>query len=345
MFASGRTSPGGRLSWARVNASLAENPRPSERHETAVITDFQLLEDVLDEVADATRMAVLHREPEVAAGAVTSDVDLCVADDPLFVVGRIVPKLEDQGILVIMVFHHDRGSYSVFFANPKGSGGAQIDLLHDPKGVGRYGVRTSVVIASRRSGARWPRTADLDETLYVLRKAQVKGDVHRVAHARRHLESTDVTSAMRRGSTIFSPRAATAVATVLRDANSRDADSIRLWRSRVMRPLRLIHRCGYWAHVTGDASPQVAERLRRRTSRLISAVKAKDPSLGLVVSHLWRPYLIVSVGSTPFWPHPDLVLRDRNGDSVDELSTELFTSMHKSVVTKYGLTSARRAGP
>src|SRR5690349_7329309 len=111
-----------------------------------MISDFELLDRVLAALCDATSTAVLHREADVAAHAVVSDVDVAVAADPLDVVSTIAPRLEREGVLPILVFHYDRGSYSFFFSNRAATGGAQVDVLRDAKGVGRYGVRTPALL-------------------------------------------------------------------------------------------------------------------------------------------------------------------------------------------------------
>ena len=144
------------------------------------ITDYQLLDAVLRELQDASEIAVLHREDYIAAHMVDSDADLCVSYHPLEIMSVIAPRLAGSGIFLIQVWNYYRCSYTFFFSDSGGQFGAQIDVLHDPKGIGRYGVRTNVLLAKRSTGVRWPRIDELDEALYVLRKRQVKRDVQRV---------------------------------------------------------------------------------------------------------------------------------------------------------------------
>src|SRR3954470_6415592 len=128
-----------------------------------MISDFEVLERVLGEVQAVTRMAVLHREPDVASHAVSSDVDACIAGDPLLVLASIVPRLEAAGVRTILTFYYDRGSYSFFFSNAEATGGAQVGPLHAPHGAARYGVATTPLLEHSRDGVRWPCLDPLDE--------------------------------------------------------------------------------------------------------------------------------------------------------------------------------------
>ena len=172
-----------------------------------MITDHQLLDVVLGSLADYTDMAVLHRERDVANHLVSSDVDLCVSDAPLSIISAAAPTLESHGVLPIMVFHYDRGSYSFFFSNRLGTGAAQVDVLHDPRGAARYGIRTDALLARRVSGIRWPTIEPLDEALYVLRKRLVKADLPRLVQAREQVLALGLDNATRRVPELFGRRA------------------------------------------------------------------------------------------------------------------------------------------
>jgi len=304
-----------------------------------VITDFELVDAVLSAVERVAQMAVLHRERDVAEHAVESDVDVCIDEDALAVVSAAGPCLEAAGVMPILVFHYDRGSYSFFFSNEAGSGGAQIDFLHDPRGAGRYGVRTDELLRNSSSGVRWPRIDRLDETLYVLRKAQVKRDRTRVASAREEALAHGVERASRRAREIFAPRAVAAVSAALAGYESPRLRAPSLWRSRLMRPSRVFHRCGFWAHLSGDSASWKASDLSERMSHLIASRTAVDPSLSFLLRNLWRPRLVVSVGQRKTWLRPDAVIPATAGEGSDELTSQLVVSMRRKVFSTLKLES------
>ena len=298
------------------------------------------MDQVLTQIQNAGRIAVLHREEEVASHAVDSDVDLCVTVEPLSIISAVAPRLRSEGILPILIFHYDRGSYSFFFSNAEGTGGAQVDLLHDPRGLARYGVRTDVLLAKSCAGARWPRVDRLDEALYVLRKRQVKGDLPSVALARDEVMAFGFANAIRRIPQVFGGRAASGVTAALTRTDVRERRTTGLWRSRFMRPSRVLRRCGFWVHVTGDSAQTEARQLSRRMNRLISASTVTDPSLGFLMNNLWRPRLVVSAGGSRVWPRPDVLLGP--DDSMPEpggVTALLVASMHERVLSTFRLES------
>ena len=112
-----------------------------------------------------------------------------------------------------------------------------IDLVHDNRGVGRYGVRTDQLLARSTPGIRWQRLDALDEALYNLRKRHVKRDSERVVLARHEVVAFGSDRAARRATEIFGRRAAVTVNAVLRH-NSEAPQSDGLWASR--RCVRLV---------------------------------------------------------------------------------------------------------
>ena|SRR5450756_3134414 len=93
------------------------------------ITNYRLVDAVLRELTNASQMAVLNRESDIAAHRVDSDADICVADHPLRIMSVIAPRLVDSGVFLILVWNYDRCSYTFFFSDSSGQSGAQIDVL------------------------------------------------------------------------------------------------------------------------------------------------------------------------------------------------------------------------
>jgi len=294
------------------------------------ITNYELLNAVLHEVDSVTEMAVLHREGEIAYREVNSDVDLCVADSPNRVMSAIVPRLADSEIFLILVSYYDRCSYSFFFSDLQAQSGAQVDLLHDSKGVGRIGVRTNVLLDGKHNGVRWPRINHLDEGLYVLRKRQIMRDIPRFLEAHRALREQGTELATRRSAEIFSPRARSAVVKALTDNSVYLPRTTGIWLSRAMRPSRLVRRYGFWAHLVGDHSTSEAANLAQRMGLLINAEAVVDLDLSCVLANLWRPFLLVSTGKRPAWLRPDMVMESVDGSCrSDALAAQLVASMYR----------------
>lgn len=309
-----------------------------------MITDFDVLDRVLAEVERVSRMAVLHREAAVVEHLVHSDVDICVGSDPLDVAAAVMPSLRANGVVAILVFNYDRGSYSLFFSDLQGSGGAQVDLIHDPRGVSRYGVRTDALLAAAVPGIRWPRLDSLDEALYTLRKRQVKGDATGEARAREAIGALGAKDVRARADEIFGAQAASDMASVLAGRRAPARSTVTLWRSRALRPSRILRRCGHWAHVVGEPVPATAtaNALVRQMNRLIST-RLASARPAPVLKHLWRPNLLVTTGRTTTWPLPDTVLAsDSGGEPPDGLTRQLVESMHHRVCATFGFDGGER---
>lgn len=308
-----------------------------------MISDFSLLDQVLSAIEHTTQMAVLHRERDVAQHSVTSDVDLCVADDPLRVLASIEPGLVEEGVFPVLVFHYDRRSYTFFFLRQNARDGAQVDLLNDTAGRGRYGIRTDVLLGSSVSGTRWPRISGLDEALYVLRKRQVKGDADGIRQALGELSTWDRSDVTHRADQVFSRGGASAVVDLLSRDHIRLRRTTGLWRSRLMRPERWRRRCGYWAHFTGPAASAAAEEISAGLSQvLVRSVAPRNAHPLLILNHLLRPHLIATTEVPRVWPRPDVTLNVNCAPDAASFRENLVHSMHRGVVRRYKLDSRRR---
>jgi hypothetical protein len=126
------------------------------------------------------RFAILHGEANAAAGEVTSDVDVGVADPPTVVLRRLAERMAPLGLRLVVVWPYDAYSVTSFWMSGVGGDGVQLDLTGDLRGDSAYGLRTGVLLEHSVPGVRWNRLTGDAEHLYLLSKRDLKGDRNRV---------------------------------------------------------------------------------------------------------------------------------------------------------------------
>jgi hypothetical protein len=257
--------------------------------------------DVLD-VLDrrGVEYAVLHAAERIRAGTVASDLDIVVAGDPGILIAGLVDELRDVGLTPVMDWNYDLGgTRTVFLAADGGQDGIQLDLLADPEGRGRYGVRSNLLLAGRHFDGRLPVLAARDEVVYLLSKRLIKGDRRRVAELVAAASADPEVPS--RVAQLLVPSVATAVRAVLDGRRAKPparpgrrlATGVRLAR-RFSRPV------GFWFHITDR---RVAEEVRDRVARFIPHVTLAAVSDGrsTAVWRRWRtrlgPGIALSTGN------------------------------------------------
>lgn len=250
---------------------------------------------------------VLHKEEELAAGHVTSDVDL-VVDRPVDeVVAAVTERWRHAGLFPVVVWPYDvGGTGSVFLADATAADGVQIDLLHDPQGAGRYGVLSRRVLQAVRPGSRFPVAGPEAATAYEVVKRIQKGQPELARALIQEHGSAEVADAARG---FLRADMANAVATFTAGGEAtarRGRPSI----ARLVRRLR--HPVGAWVALTNAGlGPTLASRFGRFLPTAVFAGSVSTASwLPSVAPVRWRPGLVFTEdgGSRP-WPfRPDLVV-------------------------------------
>jgi hypothetical protein len=121
--------------------------------------------------------AVLHREEDVARGCVDSDVDVIVDRPVPRVLCTLLSHLSPD-VVLLMTWRYDVTSWSSFWARAGlADGGVQLDLSYDPEGWGRYGLRTTQMLARSEVGIRFRRLSPPAELLYLALKRSLKGEL------------------------------------------------------------------------------------------------------------------------------------------------------------------------
>ncbi|TBT91464.1 hypothetical protein [Propioniciclava tarda] len=128
--------------------------------------------------------AVLHNTESLASNGAISDIDLAVAGDPWEIVAHLAEQQSAHGLLLAMLWEYDRCSLTSIWLSEAGEDGIQLDFLADPKGRGRYGLRTGVVLAEEVKGrGSTPHLSVSAEAVYTLSKRIAKRDHQRALAA------------------------------------------------------------------------------------------------------------------------------------------------------------------
>lgn len=268
---------------------------------------------------------MLHGENEIVRGVVTSDVDIVVDRRVYQVLRTARHELRVNGLHYIIVYPYDPGgSAAVFICDETASRGVHLDLYFDPRGVGRFGIRTSRLFDDTSQGERWPIVSGQHQAAYLLRKRHWKGDLLDLERQRSILQE----SGFDPNGGLFVPRVARSVERVIESgipgrfvvpAPHNILNLVR-WIRRLMRPI------GFWMHVTGSSSGELARHLAERFGRFVITTRAENAPTRPMAKIRWfvqsvlpvtlRAGVFVSWSKQPPKYGPDLVV-DSAGDLSD----------------------------
>jgi hypothetical protein len=294
-------------------------------------TDSRLALTSLEGMRTAgVRFALLHGADRLSAGDV-SDVDLVVGEDPAAVVRRAAAPWEARGLIPVLLWPYDiGGTATVFLAIPDASEGVQLDLLYDPGGVGKYGVRSRTLLASATQAAALPQVSDVASLVYQWQKRTAKRDVARLDDLTGLAGSID-------------PRVLLATSKVVTGSSEaawhmlegKPGSRARRPHHPLLQASRLRHRLanpvGFWAHTP---RAEIATEMTQRFSRfLVCAASQPTPSparqpawwVTTVMPTRLRPGVFVSHGPLPRWRAPDAVL---TASSADEAARQFTSAMN-----------------
>ena len=143
--------------------------------------DAALARAVLADLADPDPWILLHGESSLVGRGPLSDVDTTVGS---VTVDELLRSLQTApgGLQLVAVWPYDCRGVALFLASSRLDRVVQLDVLADPEGLGRYGVRTAE-LAARAVGTEhpWRRPDPLDQALYLLSKRTAKGQADRVS--------------------------------------------------------------------------------------------------------------------------------------------------------------------
>jgi hypothetical protein len=261
------------------------------------------------------RHAILHGEGDLVRGEVDSDVDI-VADRSVHEVVRgVAGQWQALGLYPIIVWPYDTGGTgSIFLTTLDARVGVQLDILHDPEGRGRYGVRSDLLLSAAHAGAEFTTVAPAQRSAYLLAKRISKGQT---SEARQLVE---LVSPAEVDLDVLRPDVANVVRSFMESGSIHDGWKRNPSPGRLLGRLR--HPVGAWVELAADDSENVAAELISRFGLFLPhAVHIPGPHLGAWMTSVapirWRAGIVASHGRRArITPAPDLSIPERV--SVDE---------------------------
>ncbi|MDN4484181.1 hypothetical protein [Demequina lignilytica] len=211
------------------------------------------------------RYALLHGSEQLLGNAPMSDVDVVVDRDPIKIVRELARQ---QGELTpFLAWEYDTGALTTFWVTSDLADGVQLDLICDPHGRGKYGLRTLAAL-DHIDHSVWPPQLDaMSRNAYLACKRLVKGDAKRMRDA---MEA----SIMLPGGEALS-----------RELLARHQVALAFARAGRL-PTRLYARlCAVRARLT----PRMLRRLRDRPGHVFSV---SDPAVGLRAYRALSEYML-----------------------------------------------------
>jgi hypothetical protein len=170
-------------------------------------TSSALARVFLQELAQTgVRSALLHGDDQLAEGVLTSDLDLAFACPFSQALAAVEVASTCVRLTPILLWFYDTRSATVVLAR-LGEGAdidsVQVDLLVDPNGLGKYGVRTAPLVDAAASGRTHLIVSPLDEAIYLQRKAALKKQSERYQQASRAIAGYPDTEVLSRADDIL----------------------------------------------------------------------------------------------------------------------------------------------
>jgi hypothetical protein len=261
------------------------------------------------------RHAILHGEGDLVRGKVDTDVDI-VTDRSVHEVARsAASQWQAIGLFPIIVWPYDTGGTgSIFLSTLDARTGVQLDILYDPEGRGRYGVKSDLLLNGALAGEQFTTVAPAQRTAYLLAKRISKGQT---SEARRLI---DLVPPAEVDLAVLRPAVAEVVRSYLEDGSSQTGWQRRPSPGRLLARLR--NPVGAWVELAADDDDVVAAELISRFRLFLPhAVLTPAPNLGAWVTAVapvrWRAGIVASHGRrSPIIPAPDVSIPERV--SVDE---------------------------
>jgi hypothetical protein len=228
-------------------------------------TDIFAVQHVLGALQQSDmRWALVHGRRQ--STQVVSDIDIAVAD-----VGRrgwiaLLDRLAERGLQPVLVWPYDVNSVSIFLGSRSLTQGVQLDILQDPRGGSKYGLRTDAALDHAELENGMPVLTDVDSWLYNVRKQSLKRQNSRLARLIAD-QPAPTEQLVARAAELFSSFACTQVVGLLHGKSTRRRQ-VSPGHEAIRAVRRLRTAAGTWIHIT-DGSAALAEDIASRLGRFV----------------------------------------------------------------------------
>lgn len=305
------------------------------------ITDPSLPGQFLDALETAgVNFVVLHREGEIGASSLDGDLDIAVATPPDEAIEKAQPILTASGLNPVIRWPYDVGGTVAFFvATEMARDGMQADLLYDPRGLGRYGVKSDALFEHAKPGERYPVPDPLDQGLYLISKRWRKGQSSnwfREVEAVRRLSNGN--RAIERARRLFAPDTADLILDLMNGELPKHRSAPFRWQQLRRIIDRAIRPVGFWVELIGPE-----ERVRELVDRLTTRLERWVPHTGSgkkpegTAAYIWwlvkvipirvRPGIFLGYSETCTRPSPDLRIEWHSELSLDQTARAIMSAM------------------
>jgi hypothetical protein len=294
---------------------------------------------VLESLHDAgVQFALLQSSAALRSSDPTGDIDVVVDTPPATGLRRAQSALNSQRISLVSLWPYDvGGTATAFFLTEDGEEGAQVDMLHDPQGLGHYSVRSSELLATTDGDSLFPAVSEPELSVYLFSKRTRKQQPQALEAVRGELSAlpkgrlSEVVERLVTSQTLAT--------SILGDAPSQITTKAKyqVGRGQLARIAgRLITPIGYWVHLPGNHQDMAHSMAQRFGRVLVRNSVSRYPS-GMAEAWTWfardiqrirlRPGLAVSWGEPgrPRRPTPDLTLD--NPGSLEEACRTVVAQM------------------
>lgn len=233
--------------------------------------------------------ALLHGASRLESDSI-SDIDLVVADASTRM-PALVDALKERDLEIVMVWPYDVNSVTLLIASPMMEEGAQLDLLDDVPGIGKYGLFTDVALSQSSLG----RVSDLDSWLYSVQKRITKRQLDRAMELAQRIPVEPREVGARAAELLRRPQALMSLLEL--DTTHTSPRSLGPIFPEVRRLVRrLLLPVGWAVHLEDHtAADQLEVRLRRFVPH-VARVSERHRSIVATTSVRWRPGVVVSSG-------------------------------------------------
>jgi hypothetical protein len=246
-----------------------------------------------------------------------SDVDLAVSSFDIKRLALFLQTAQDCGYQPLVAWQYDLRAITTFFMTSDFREGVQLDILADPHGYSRHGIRTDVLVQTSYVDRGIRQAEPLDSWLYQISKRWLKGQ-DRELEMLLATRKWDIAAVVTRAQELFRTDRAAEVSALIGGYRPSVRQPISWHCRNIVRIAgRLRRPCGAWFHLEGQISAHAAELLADRLETVLLRASAHGVTrrqlairLGLFGSmglDRWKATGLVTFGVAPLLRTPSRI--------------------------------------